>query len=197
MDLREKICYNKNAMKTDANKLIKCSFIGHRTVEDSRQVASILKKSIITLIEKKGVNTFLFGSRSEFNDICHQVVTELRVQYPVLTRIAYTCRSEWACMESEREENERGFSKIMNKEISLKGYEGEVEFDKKYEAGRASYIERNQAMINDSDVCIFYYNDTYKPKGSGKSGTKIAYEYALRKAQKKKGEFEIINIYRK
>ena len=184
-------------MESDVRKLKKCSFIGHRTVDDSKQVASILKESITALIEKQGVNTFLFGSRSEFNDICHQVVTELREQYPALTRIAYTCRSEWACMESEREENERGFSKIMNKEISLKGYEGEVEFDKKYEAGRASYIERNQAMINDSDVCIFYYNDTYKPKGSGKSGTKIAYEYAVKKAQKKKGEFEIINIYKR
>lgn len=184
-------------MESEVGKLVKCSFIGHRTVEDSGQVASILKESITTLIEKKGVNTFLFGSRSEFNDICHQVVTELREHYPAIKRIAYTCRSEWACMETEREENERGFSQLMHKEISLKGYEGEVEFDKKYEAGKASYIERNQAMINDSAFCIFYYNDTYKPKGSGKSGTKIAYEYALRRAQKKKGELEVINIYKK
>ncbi len=59
----------------------------------------------------------------------------------------------------------------------------------KYDAGRASYVERNQAMINDSDFCIFYYNKNYIPKTKTKSGTKIAYEYALRKKK------NIINLF--
>ena len=44
-------------------------------------------------------------------------------------------------------------------------------------------------MIDDSDFCVFYYNNSYKPKAKGNkrskmydyqpnSGTKIAYEYA-------------------
>lgn len=182
-------------MKLDEKKIIKCSFIGHRAVENGDKVSSILKSSIVTLIEQKGVNTFLFGSRSEFDDICHKVVTDLMDQYPFIKRIAYTCKSEWACMEDEREEHERGFSKLMNKEISLKGYEGEIEFSTKYKAGRASYIERNQAMINDSDFCIFYYNDGYSPKSAGKSGTKIAYEYALKVAKRQDSKLEIVNIF--
>lgn len=101
--------------------------------------AKIVKAQLVSLIETKGVNTFLFGSRSEFDDICHEVVTELREHYPGIERIAYTCKSEWACMENEREEHERGFSKLMHKAVSLKGYESEVEFDKKNTAGRASY----------------------------------------------------------
>lgn len=181
-------------MKFTTNKSINCSFIGHRKVENSERVAAILKETIISLIEENGVNTFLFGSRSEFDDICHQVVSELRERYPHIKRIAYTCRSEWACMENEREEHERGFGELMKKKVSLKGYEGEIEFDKKYKAGRASYIERNQAMMNDSAFCIFYCNNSYTPSTS-KSGTKIAFEYALKLEKKKKGEFEVINLY--
>lgn len=59
-------------------------------------------------------------------------------------------------------------------------------------AGRASYVERNQEMINKSDFCIFYYDENYLPprrKNSRrdlfdyqpKSGTVVAYEYALKK----------------
>ncbi len=64
-------------------------------------------------------------------------------------------------------------------------------------AGKASYVERNQDMINDSDICVFFYKEEYKPeldnryRPSGKSGTHLAYDYA-----KKKGK-NIINIAKK
>ena len=59
-------------------------------------------------------------------------------------------------------------------------------------AGRASYVERNQEMINKSDFCIVYYDENYAPpkrKNSRRdltdyqprSGTKIAYDYAVKK----------------
>jgi len=184
-------------MEKEIHKVIKCSFIGHRAVKDKEKVASILKEQIVKLVEEKGVNTFLFGSKSEFNDICHQAVTELRELYPFIKRIAYTCRSEFACMENEREKTEQSISKLLHQDVSLKGYESEVEFDKKYKAGRASYIERNQAMIDDSDYCVFYYNENYSPRNSGKSGTKMAYEYALRKGGKAPKTLKVINIFPK
>ena len=68
-------------------------------------------------------------------------------------------------------------------------------------SGKASYIERNQAMIDDSDICIFYYDENYIPKQkrisnksivglytSKNSGTAIAYRYATQKAK------HIINV---
>ena len=134
-------------MDKDSNKEVRCSFIGHRFIENSELISSLLKDKIVALIEQEGVNTFLFGSRSAFDDLCHSVVTELREVYPFINRVAYTCRSEAATMEYEREDDERAFSKLMGKEIHLKGFESEVEFAKKYEAGRASYIERNQASM--------------------------------------------------
>ncbi len=59
-------------------------------------------------------------------------------------------------------------------------------------AGRASYIERNQEMINKSDFCIVYYDENYAPPRrrnsrrdltdyQPKSGTKVALEYAIKK----------------
>lgn len=188
------MCYNDNVMTNETLGKMKCSFIGHRVVKDSEMVASTLKEQIVMLIEEKGVNTFLFGSRSEFNDICHQVVTELREQYPYIDRIAYTCRSEYACMENDREKTEKSISNLIYQEVSLKGYEGEVEFSRKNKAGRASYVERNQAMIDDSQYCLFYYNEVYSPCGSGRSGTRIAYEYALKKMEKKEGKLIIIIV---
>ena len=63
------------------------------------------------------------------------------------------------------------------------------------------YIERNYEMINLSTYCIFYYNENYIPpiEESTKnnlfppqkrhSGTKIAYNYAIKKKK------QIINLY--
>ena len=42
-------------------------------------------------------------------------------------------------------------------------------------------------MIKNSDFCIVYYDETNAPTNR-KSGTKIAYEYAIKKS-------EVINIY--
>ena len=66
-------------------------------------------------------------------------------------------------------------------------------------AGVASYVERNQAMINSSDICVFYYDENYLPARrkqsrhalsdyQPKSGTKIAFEYAVKKGK------QIINV---
>jgi hypothetical protein len=84
------------------------------------------------------------------------------------------------------------YSSVLNKEINLLGVEEEYEQKNKYTAGKASYIERNQAMINNSDYCIFYYDENYRPKlrkqskrdigyYQPKSGTALAFDYAKRK----------------
>ena len=47
-------------------------------------------------------------------------------------------------------------------------------------AGRAAYVERNCEMIDNSDFCVFYYDGKYTA-AKRKSGTKIAYDYAVKK----------------
>lgn len=67
-----------------------------------------------------------------------------------------------------------------------------MEFENKNTAGKASYVERNYAMIDDSDYCVFYYDESYLPplhkyakrcvfNYQPNSETKLAYLYAKRK----------------
>ena len=89
---------------------------------------------------------------------------------------------------------------MYKEKVDLFCVDEEFEHKTKYTSGKASYVERNQAMIDNSDYCIFYYNENYKPQPrkqskrdityyQPKSGTGLAYNYAK---QKKK---EIINIF--
>lgn len=175
-------------------------FIGHRNAELEDDKVKELKNIIENLIVNENVHIFLFGSRSDFDFICHKIVTELKEKYPFIQRKCYTCRSEGCTLESERKHYEKIYSNFWKREVHLLGVEKEVEFKNKWNAGRAGYIERNQAMINDSDFCVFYYDENYKPHKrkyskrcltsyQPKSGTALAYNYAK---QKKK---EIINIF--
>ena len=50
-------------------------------------------------------------------------------------------------------------------------------------------------MIDDSNYCIFYYNDSYSPRGAGRSGTRIAYDYAKRVEKRKQSQLGVINIF--
>jgi len=169
-----------------------CSFFGHRKIKLTEELKYKLKEVIEDLIVNQNVLTFLFGSRSEFNTLCHLVVTELKEKYPNIKRIAYTCRSETCVLESEREKWQELYSLIKRKEEQLLGYEEEFEHKTKYTSGRASYVERNYAMIETSDYCIFYYDENYQPEMrkysrhsigfyQPKSGTALAYIYAKQK----------------
>ena len=176
-----------------------CSFFGHRKIADSIALRQRIQSEIVKLIENYGVNVFLFGSRSDFDSLCHAIVTELKEKYPHIQRRAYTCRSGTCTLEKERAYWEGIYSYFEKRPVTLLGVEEEVEHKTKYTSGRAGYVERNQAMINDSDYCIFYYDENYQPEMrkyskrsigyyQPKSGTALAYTYAK---QKKK---EIINI---
>ena len=180
---------------------IRCSFFGHRKIEITEELKQKVKEVLEDLIVNHNVLTFLFGSRSDFDYLCHLVVTELKEKYPNIIRKCYTCRSETCTLESEREHWEGIYSHFRKEKVTLLGVEEEVEHKTKYTSGRASYVERNQAMINNSDYCVFYYDENYEPEMrkyskrsigyyQPKSGTALAYAYAK---QKKK---EVINLFK-
>ena len=168
-----------------------CCFIGHRKIEKPQKIEKEIYEFVENLIVNENVKTFLFGSRSDFDFLCHSIVTDLKEKYPFIKRVGYTCRSESVILESEREKLEKIYSYFEKQEVHLLGVEEEFEHKTKYTSGKASYAERNQAMIDDSDYCLFYYNEKYappkKPESGGfrlyqpKSGTAIAYKYAKRK----------------
>lgn len=79
-----------------------CSFFGHRKIVITEELKEKVKRVIEDLIVNHNVLTFLFGSRSDFDYLCHLVVTELKEKYPNIRRLSYTCRSETCTLESER-----------------------------------------------------------------------------------------------
>lgn len=152
-----------------------CSFFGHRDVQITDELKQKVKDIVKNLIICHDVDTFLFGSRSNFDSLCHLVVTELKEKYTKIKRVAYTCKSESCILESEIQKWEEIYSHLEKRELHLLGVEEEVEHKTKYTAGRASYIERNQAMINDSDFCVFYYKINYQPKVRKRSKNQVTY----------------------
>lgn len=175
-------------------------FIGHRSVNGAEQVTSKLIDVVSSLIAK-GADTFLFGSRSEFDYLCWETVTALKEKYQNIKRICYNEPREVSFTSKEERENcERIFSQIVKHEVHYADYEESVNSQKALKANKNAYIMRNQEMIDKSDVCVFYYNRDYMPhirKSSNKylsahrpqSGTAIAFIYAIRKKKL------IINIY--
>lgn len=147
-----------------------CCFFGHRKIVITECLVESLQNEIEKLIKEKKVKTFLFGSRSEFDDLCHKVVSELKEKYSDIVRIYV--RAEFPYINDEYE-----------KYLSNR-YEESYYPEKIKGAGKASYIERNYEMIDKSEYCIFYYDEEYVPIRGKKSGTKIAYEYAKKKGKK-------------
>lgn len=160
-------------MKSDSS--IYCCFIGHRKIENSATLIKTITDTIENLILSENVTCFLFGSRSEFDDICYNIVTNLKIKYPYILRIACPCKHEGVNFENEKSKMENLYHKITNKQIKFSTFDDALYFAKYKNAGRASYIERNIEMINNSYYCLFYYNKKCSLKNSG---TAIAYKHA-------------------
>ena len=118
------------------------------------------------LIVNENANTFLFGSKSEFDTLCYNVVTELQGKYSSIRRVYV--RAEYEFINEEY------------KKYLLNLYEFTY-FPKIVQgAGPLSYIKRNQAMIDKCDIVVAYYDDQYMPSTKTKSGTQIAVIHALK-----------------
>lgn len=164
-------------------------FIGHRKISVDEAFISDLKDCIRELITDKNFDTFLFGSRSEFDDICLKAVTALKNDYPDIRRVYV--RAAYPYISDDY------------KKYLLTFYDETYMPDTITKAGKASYVERNQHMIDRSNLCVFYYDECYTPpkkqirqshflptpKTHSKSGTKLAYQYAM--TQKK----AILNLF--
>lgn len=152
------------------------TFIGHRKIQNSELLTEQIKQTVLNLIDKKQVDTFLFGSRSAFDDLCLKTVTEIKKLRPHIKRIYV--RAAYPYIDTTYEA------------YLLKFYDATYIPDKIENAGKAAYVERNEYMIDTADICIFYYNENYLPplkpatrkrifSYQPKSGTKIAYDYAM------------------
>ena len=159
---------------------MKACFIGHRNIVKSNELVSLLNETVEMLINK-GVTTFLFGSKSQFDELSLKIVTEFKKIYPFIQRVYV--RSAYQHIDKSYEDY-------------LLTFYDKTYFPTKLErAGKCSYVERNYEMIDNSSYCVFYCNENYIPKtknqcklnmlvSKSKSGTKIAYNYAKKRRKK-------------
>lgn len=152
---------------------MKVAVIGHRKINKSQDLIDRLTKIFVELIENEGADTFLFGSKSQFDDLCYDIVTELRYKYTFIQRV-------WVRAEY------RYFGKDYLKGV-LTLYEDTVFPTKVCGAGKLVYIMRNETLVTMCDVLIVYLDLEYKHK-TAKSGTKMAVDYAQKRSKR------IINV---
>ena len=146
-----------------------CCFFGHREIKETEELKLKLNEVIEKLIVEKGVDTFLFGSKSSFNGLCLSLVSGIKEKYPHIKRIYV--RAEYPDISEDY------------KNYLLGSYEDTYYPERIIDSGRAVYVERNYEMINKSQYCIVYYDEANAPSAR-KSGTKIALEYALKKQRR-------------
>ena len=158
-----------------------CCVFGHRKVTGKEDLKIKLTQIIERLIACDNVDTFLFGSRSEFDDLCREVISERKEKHKHIKRIY---------VRAEYPDIDEAYEKYL-----LQRCEKTYFPERARNAGRAVYIERNYEMINNSEICLVYYKDGYLPperKNSNRdlvsyqpnSGTYMAYRYAVLKKRK-------------
>lgn len=145
-----------------------CCFFGHREINETEELKSKLIAAIEKLITHEKVDTFLFGSKSRFDSLCLEIVSEIKEKYPHIKRVYV--RAEFPVINDDY------------KAYLLKSYEDTYYPEKLVGAGKAVYVERNCEMINNSRFCIVYYDEENTPTRR-KSGTKIALDYAIKQGR--------------
>lgn len=155
-----------------------CSFFGHRDTPQTEELKEKVREVVERLIVEEGVDAFLFGSRSSFDELCHIVVTEIKEKYPHIRRIAYLCKHEAGCLVGTGMELKRKIKEITGRDVYVREFEEIKKTDRVNSAGRASYIERNQWMIDDSEIVVCCMVVVYQ---TGKSGTRQSVKYAKKK----------------
>ena len=112
-------------------------------------------------------NHFVLVERKpRFNSICYELVTKKQEKRPHIKRVYV--RAEFPDISGDY------------REYLLENYEETYFPAAARGAGRAVYVKRNCEMIEKSDICVFYLNESGAPKNR-KSGTEIAFNYALKR----------------
>ena len=145
-----------------------CCVFGHREIDETAELRAQVTREMERLITEEKVDTFLFGSKSRFNDLCLALVTQLKEQYPHIKRVYL--RAEFPHIDQDY------------MAYLLQSYEDTEYPEGLLGAGKAVYVERNYEMIRRSRFCIVYYKEEYSPS-TRKSGTKTALDYARKKGR--------------
>ena len=134
-----------------------CCIIGYCEIDITNKLILRLKAEIYSLASK-GVNRFIFGSRSDLDPVCHDIITEIQKNNPDIKRIAYDCELEQSVYEKDRIAAEREYFYEHHEKVRLLGYDEIVKTPTIIAPFKTVFGMRNNKMIDDAEYCIFYYN---------------------------------------
>ncbi len=150
-----------------------CSFTGHRIIPTATREAikDRLHRTLVDLIEEKGVTLFIAGGALGFDTLAALEVLALREKYPeIRLRLAIPCDEQ---TKGWKDKDVLLYEEIMSRADEV------VYTSHAYTSG--CMHTRNRYMVDSSDFCV-----AYMTKASG--GTAYTVKYAL------KNEKEVINI---
>ena len=158
-----------------------CCFIGHRKL-DLKFPKEHLYNLIKYLIINVGIRNFLFGSNSEFNDLCHQIVTSFKEIYPNIVRTNYPLSQNARVTPTGKLELEQTLKKLYKKIFYICDYDNFATATNSN--GSFAYIKRNFFMIENANLVVVYLRDIKsKNNKTGQitnSGTKLAVDFAIK-----------------
>ena len=159
-----------------------CCFIGHRKLEldfPKEYLFNVIKHLIVDI----GVRKFLFGCNSEFNDLCHQIVTSFKQTYPDIVRINYPLASSAKIISKTKQDLEETLKKFYQHNIYICDYDEFVTPFESSKSGGYLYIKRNFEMVKNSDLIVAYLRNAKsknnKTNRTTNSGTKLAVDFAI------------------
>ena len=146
-----------------------CKFAGHGEIYGENTLKEKLKKEIINLIERYGVNTFYNGGKGQFDWLCADCVKELRKDYPFIK--SYMIFSYLPGKKNEFDSN------------PYKNFDGTIyPYGLEFVPKRFAIVKRNEWVIDNSSFLITYINHKW-------GGAYRTLEYA-----KRKKHIQFINI---
>ena len=155
-----------------------CCFTGHRNVPEGKALEEEVKKILADLIENHGVTDFYCGGAMGFDMVSEVAVAKMGYIYPqVKLHLVLPCppahqTAKWS------EHSKKTYELLMNKADSV-----EIVSDRYY---NGCMKKRNQRLIDLSDYCICYYDESNPYSGTGQT---------VRMAEKK--GIKIINLFSK
>lgn len=139
----------------------KCAIFGHRTIEVTNELKAIITDTLKNMIEKEFIFDFYFGGFGEFDNLCWQIVSNLRK--------SNTCVRRIFCLLDPKHKNPLKRPKWLNSG----DYEEFIYLDLDCEYWYTRIYYRNCEIINHSDYIIFYVKNNY-------GGAYKAMQYAIK-----------------
>ena len=163
-----------------------CCFFGWGRVVPSETLMDKLRELLEKLITKHNIKYFNFGSRSDFDDIAHAVVTRLKARYRQIERVGYPLNREMPVIASLKEETERALRILDERFLAVKDFDHLINFRPPLPNNGTANELRNRRMIDNSQICIFFCQDreaTSQDMFETRRQNKRDYDQAMRYAR--------------